>query len=240
MALQLKPNTYLTLDEVKDWLKILPTETKYDQTLVRLINTVTTRVEAYIDGPVLTRDLTEFRDGTSSNVIVPSQRPIVSLVELRIDYNRGFGDPTIVDLSRVILRGTPSLNQKTSDTHIKIQGQDVVLFDDNNTALLGRIFAGSVIQSIKLKYRAGWGDTPADLPDDLVHASLMAVEFLYMLRENRDLGIGSRGNFGGQSYHREIKPNESGFPLEIEKMLDDYKDWSLGITDVAQKNTFTL
>lgn len=234
----LREFTYLSLDEVKDWLKINPTDTSKDVSLKRLINSCCEMVERYIDGPVLTRDFTEFRDGNSSNVVVPSMRPVVSLTAVYIDYNRDFAPSTLVDPQQTILRGLPNVNQKSTDLSVRIIGSDIVLRDDNNTALLGRIFAGSVVQSIKLLYRAGWGDSPDRLPEDLKQATLLAIEFYYMLRENRDLGVNSRNSMGGQGYRRE--KTDSGLPTEVELMLDRFRDYSLGVSEVPQKNTFTL
>lgn len=237
MSITLKDFTYLTLAETKDWLKIPTAETKFDDTVLRLINTACKMVEQYIDGPVLTREFIETRDGNGSNVIVPAYAPVRAITEIRIDYNRDFSDATILDPAQTILRGLPDLGQDSGDLTVKIVGQDVVLYSDNNSALLGRIFAGSIVQSVRMKYTAGWGDSAADLPDDLVQATLMVVEYYYMLRENRDLGVNSRTNTN-QGYRRE--KTDTGLPTEVTILLDQYKDYSFGITDVPQKNMFTL
>jgi hypothetical protein len=194
-------------------------------------------VEKYIDGPVLTRDFVETRDGNSSNVIVPAYYPVTSITEVRIDFNRAFGTSTIVDPQQTLLRGIPSLKQKSSDIAVQIKGSDIILRDDNNTAILGRIFAGSTVQSIQMKYRAGWGDTSDDLPADLVQATLMLVEYLYILRDNRDLGVNSRTNTN-QSYKR--NRTDTGIPEEIQIMLEQYKDYSFGDSEVPQKNYFSI
>lgn len=233
----LKDFSYLTLDETKSWLKIALANTDFDDAVTRMINTACQKVESFIDGPVLTREFVEFRDGNASNVIVPAYQPVRSITEIKIDYNHEFSNATIVNPDNALLRGLPA--RSLSETVIEIIGQDIVLRDDNNTALLGRLFAGSVIQSIKLTYMAGLAEEATDLPDDLVQATLMLVEYYYMLRENRDLGISSRGSMAGQNYHR-MDVGDSGMPKEIETMLNEYKDYSLGVTDVGQHNTFTI
>ena len=232
--MELKRFTYLNLPEVKEWLRIKPENKDLDNILVRLINTACARVENYIDGPALTREFIEQRDGNSSNVIVPSHRPIVEIVEVKIDFNRAFDTSQPLELENLVIRGMPSLDQMTSDVKVQIIGSDIVIRDDNNTAILGRLFSGSVIQSIQLKYRAGWGDTAEDLPPDLVHATLMLVEYLYILRENRELNVNSKSS-NGQSYSR-----KTGIPEEITVLLDDFKDFSFGAANVPQKNNFTL
>lgn len=238
--MQLKPFTFLTLEEVKDWLKIKPADTSADLTLTRIINTATSMVEKYIDGPVLTREFIEERDGNSSDVVVPTYFPVRSVEEIRIDFNRGFGDSTKLDPTVYVLRGNPTLNQASaSNPSVEIHGSDIILRDDNNTALLGRIFSGSVVQSIKLTYTAGWGDSADTLPDDLVQATLMLVEYLYIIRENRDLGILMRTS-NGQMYRRDKGKGIATLPDEVTLLLDKYVDYSLGIADVPQKNTFTL
>lgn len=232
--MNLKPNTWLTLEETKEWLKIKATDTSYDNIITRLINTACARVENHIDGPVFTREFTEWRDGNSSNVIVPTHRPIVEIVEIKIDYNRSFSTAQALPAENTIIRGQPSLKQVTNDVEIRIDGTDIVLRDDNNVNILGRIFLGSTLQSIQVKYKAGWGETIDDLPDDLVHATLMLVEYLYILRENRELNIKSKGT-NGQNYTRDI-----GIPKEIKELLEDFIDYNFAVANVPQKNTFGI
>lgn len=223
----LKPNTFLTLEEVKDHLKIKQELTEYDNRVKRLINMVTDMAEKYIDGPILTRVLTEVRDGDASNTIVPDHWPVRSIEEIRIDYAGDFAlEPTVITPDQYVLRGT-------SDLSVGVMGTDVVVRSDGNTAIVGRLFVGSVVGSIQLKYKAGWGETPAALPEDLKYACLMAIEYFYILRENRELNITGKSQFQGQSYQR-----KTGLPEEVTDMLDGYVDTSLGRNNRPQKNTF--
>lgn len=229
----LKNTSYLTLAETKAWLRI--TDNSLDSIIERLINTACERVEKYIDSPVLTREFIEFHDGNNSNVIIPSQYPVTEIVEIKIDFNRDFDSATAVRAENYVLRGLPSMKIQGEDPEILIQGSDIVLRDDSNVAILGRIFSGSVIQSIKLTYKAGRGETADELPSDLVQATLMLVEHLYMLRENRELNVKSKSNMGGQGYTR-----EPGMPKEIAEMLDVYKDMALPPVSQPQRNTFKI
>lgn len=233
--MELKPNTYLSLEETKEWLRIKPDNHDLDNIVIRLINTACARVENYIDGPALTREFTEFRDGDGSNTVVLAHRPITEIVEIKIDFNRAFDAAQPISTDNFVLRGMPSVQQLTSDAVIQIIGSDVVLRDDNNTAILGRMFSGSVVQSIRVKYKAGWGPTPQELPDDLVQATLMLVEYLYILRENREMNISAKSTFNGQSYSR-----KTGIPEEITVLLDDFKDFSFGVANIPQNNVFPI
>ncbi len=224
----LKSNTFFTLDEVKDYLGIKIEETKFDNKVIRLINMVTALAENYIDGPILTREFTEVRDGDSSNVIVPDHWPVRSITELRIDYNGDFTPAvTIIPPDNYTIRGA-------SDLEIGIKGTDVVVRNDGNLSIIGRLFIGSVVSSIQLKYKAGWGEAADDLPEDLKYACLMGIEYFYILRENRELNIKSKTN-EKQAYTR-----DSGLPKEVCDILDDFRDTSLGRTNRPQKNAFTI
>lgn len=237
MALELKDSSYLTVEEMKDWLNIQEANTTKDNKLTRLINVACDQVRQYIDRPVLTQEFVEWVDGNSSNVIVPTRSPVVEIVEVKIDFNRAFDAVTALQADNYVLRGLPSFKQITSgdDINLVIDGTDIVLRDDNNSAVIGRIFSGSVIQSVQLKYKAGYGETADDLPSDLVHATLMLVEYLYIISENRELNIRSKGTFNGQNYSR-----DTGMPKEISEILDNYKDFSLPAVAQPQRNTFKI
>lgn len=227
--LDLKSNTFLVLDEVKEHLKIPETNKDHDNKVIRLINMVTAMAEKYIDGPILTRELTEIRDGDSSNTVVPDHWPVRAITEIRIDYSGDFkSDTSIIQPEDYTVRGI-------SDLEIGIQGTDVVVRNDGNISIIGKLFLGSVVASIQLKYRAGWGDTADQVPEDLKYAVLMGIEYFYILRENRELNVKSKAAFQGQSYSREF-----GLPVEVKDILDQYRDTSLGRSNRPQKNTFTI
>jgi uncharacterized phiE125 gp8 family phage protein len=226
-TIALKSNVFLTVDDVKDWLKIPLANTDHDNRLARLLNMVTDMAEKYCDGPLKTRSFTEFKDGDASNTIVPDYYPVREVSEIRIDFNRAFGSNTVVQPSNYILRGT-------DDLATGFKGTDIVLRDDNNTSIVGRIFTGSVAGSIELTYTAGWGNDQSDIPGDLQQAVMMGVEYFYITRENRELNIKSKTN-NNQGYSREI-----GLPKEVLDILDSYKDYTLGRNNLPQKNTFVL
>lgn len=227
-TITLKPNVFLTLDDVKTHLKIKLDNTEYDNKISRLMNMATDLCEKYIDGPIKIREFVESRDGDASDTMVPDYYPVRSIEEIRIDYNRQFDDSTIIDTSNYLLRGT-------KDLAAGIKGTDVVIRDDNNVSIVGRIFTGSVVGAIQLTYTAGWGVDMNDIPYDLQHAVLMTIEYYYILGENRELNVTSKQNNQSQRYTR-----ETGLPKEVTELLDSYKDYTFGRNNKPQKNTFVI
>ncbi len=225
----LKTNVFLTLDDVKDWLKIKPANTEYDNKLKRLLNMATDKCEKYIQGPIKQQQFTETKDGDSSNTLVPDYYPVRSIDEIRVDYNRDFGDATIIQPDAYLLRKLEGVSS------IGVKGTDIVIRDDSNTAIVGRIFIGSVVGSIQVKYTAGWGADADDIPYDIQQAVLILIEHFYLLRENRELNLKSKSNMSGQGYSKEL-----GIPIEVSLLLDDYVDQTMGRNNLPQRNLFPI
>lgn len=230
----LKQNVFLTLEDAKDWLKIpvgaCDKDPGLDNRISRMLNQVTDMAERYIEGPIKTRTYVEFRDGDSSNTIVPEFYPIRDVTEIRVDFNRAFPDTTIVQKGEYIIRGPADQSFPN-----QIRGTDIVLRDDNDTSIVGRIFTGSTVGSIKLTYTAGWGQNQDDIPADLISAVLMGIEYYYFKRENRSLGVKAK-SVNEQS----ITYDNSALPKEVTDILDSYVDKTFGFNNRPQTNTFTL
>lgn len=230
----LKDNVFLTMDDVQDWLGLSTEACEKDggrlmRKLTRIMNSITDMAERYVEGPIKTRTYTEFRDGDSSNTIIPQYYPIREVVEIRVDFNRAFPDTSIVPAGNWIIRGPadPTFPQQ-------MRGTDIVLRDDNDTSIVGRIFTGSTVGSIKLTYTAGWGRDQTEIPSDMIMAMLMAVEYYYRLEDSKDLNVRSK-SVNGQSISR-----IQGLPKEVTDILDTYVDYTLGFNNRPQTNTFTL
>lgn len=236
MTAKPKAFCYIELDELKDHLKLDPANVKADRALTRIANTACAMVEKYIEGPVLTRTFVEERDGNQSNVIVPDYFPVTEVVEIRVDYNRGYAENTKVLPENYILQGKPDMRQLSGDVDIRIEGENIILRDAADTSFLGRLFTGSAASSIKVTYKAGRGETIDDLPDDLVYATLLLCEYLWITRENRDLKIKSK-SVNSQDYERET---DNAWPLEVTAILDQYVDFTFGHGGVPQKNNFGI
>lgn len=214
--------------------------------LERFLNYAHDKIESIIDTPVLAKEFTEEQDGNSSNTIVPGQWPVQSVTEIRIDYNRGFSDPTLLDVANYFTRGTPDRRQKITDTAVRIVGNDIVLRDDNEKFIVGRIFAGSSLGSIRMKYLAGWSPNATktidetlgyhkidalDVPQDLALAAIQLAEWFYYQRENRDLGTTSKGVVG-ETYTKITE----GIPNQIYELIEQYVDCSFGTHNYPQRN----
>lgn len=201
----------------------------------RCINIACDKVETILQTRVVAQPYEELHDGNNSNIIVPSKWPITEITEVKIDYNRGFGPETIIGLDNIGLRGFADKRQKSTDVSLRVVGNDIALRDDNKDSFIGKIFSGSVIQAIKIKYKAGWAIDNADIPWDLRHATTLLVEYYYFQRSNRDLNISSKG-VRGESFTK-IK---DGIPDTIHELLDPYMDISLPLYEKSQTNTFDI
>jgi hypothetical protein len=211
--------------------------TQYDARVVRVLNMVINaackKVEGIIDGPVLTREFDEEHDGSNSNVIKPHHWPVVSITELKVDYNRAFGSTSVLPAEQYFIRGGSDIRQAVGDVTLRVIGNDIVLRDDNETFVLGRIFSGSVLGSIKIKYKAGWGADTDDLPSDLKLATLHLTKYFWFQRENNDMNVASK-SVKGESYTR----MKDGIPEEIYETIEQYQDMSFGTRPVPQRNYF--
>lgn len=231
MAITLKTNTFLTLDEVKAWLRIPLTSTDYDEVVKRLINVATDQAEQYIEGPIKTNRYVEQHDGTSTDTIVPHHFPVTSVEEIKVEYNRNYAVATPVAPTDYAIRGISKFNNTGGDFALNIKGTDIVFGTTNSSpTIIGSTFGGDAVQSIRVTYEAGYGTTQDELPADLVHATLMQIEYLYILRENRELGVRSK-TVREQTYSR-----EGGMPVEVKEILDKYRDITFGCHNQPQKN----
>lgn len=242
--MSMKANVYITLADMAAWLKIKATKVQsaspdYDAQLTAVLellgNAACTKVESIIKTTVLAKDFTEYHDGNNSNVIVPHHWPVVQVTDLRIDTLRQFPDPTSVNSINYFLRAQADKRQASSDLSLRLLGTDVVIRDDNEKYIIGRLFMGSALGSIQLKYKAGWGLSADDVPSDIKLATLQLVEFYYIQRDNRDINVTSK-SVKGESYSK-VKDE---IPAQILDLLAPYEDVSLGDHPQPQRNTFKI
>ena len=244
----LKPSTYITVDELALHLNIVdakikvdvpdpipPEQVKLRRLLETYINVACDKVESILQTCVIAKDFTERYDGNSSNVVIPSKWPITEITELKIDYNRGFGDETKIGMDNAVLRGFADKRQANTDVSLRIIGNDIALRDDGKDSFIGKIFSGSVIGAVQLKYKAGWATNVDDVPWDLRYATTLLAEYYYFQRSNRDLNTISKG-VRGESYTK-VK---DGIPDTVHEMLEPYIDHSLPLHEKSQTNIFDI
>lgn len=196
-----------------------------------LMNASCEKIERLIDGSVIEKEFQEDMDGGDSNVFVPNMWPIRSITELKVDYVRVFGPDTVVSPSNYFIRGGADVRQVTGDVQIKIVGNDVVLYDDHQTVILGSLLIGSKLGAVRIKYKAGWAKTADDVPSDLRLATKQLIEYWWLQRENRDINVSSKG-VKGESYTK----LKDGIPEQIHEMIQEYVDTSMGARPVMQRN----
>lgn len=199
----------------------------------RLMNVACDKIERTIETKVVAKDFEEIIDGNNSNVVIPSKWPILEVTEIKIDYNRNFSSETIVNPINYFNRGYADNRQQPTDIVLRIVGNDIVLRDDGKDSIVGKIFSGSVLGSIKIKYKAGWALNNDDIPWDLRQATILLVEYYYFQRSNRDLNITSKG-VRGESFTK-VK---DGIPDTIMEMIEPYCDVKLPLYEKSQTNIF--
>ena len=201
-----------------------------------LINSACQRIEGILRTNVLAKTYQEDIDGNDSNVVVPAQWPIISVADIRIDYNRNFDEASIVDQINILFRGMPDTRQDVSANDIRLVGNDIYLRDDDSDNVIGRVFSGSVAGSVRVTYKAGWANNTEDVPEDLRLAALFLAEWLEFRRSNRDVGVSSKG-VRGESYSKGEELIE-GIPASIYGMLENYINHSFGEHFRHQNNIF--
>jgi len=197
-----------------------------------LINSATDWVERYIQTNVITRTKQEDLDGNNSNVIVPSHWPIRQINSIFIDFNRNFGAETELDPINFLLRGVADIPQDADVALTKI-GNDIALRDDDENNVIGRVFSGSELGSIRVNYEAGWALDADDVPGGIKMATLQIIEFWEFQRSNRTLGVLSKGTMG-QSFTK----LKDGVPEAVTELLDPYENMTLGAYEKPQINLF--
>lgn len=219
----------------KNEVPLKPEEEKTRRLIERMINLACDKVENILQTCVIAKDFTDVIDGNNSNVIIPSKWPVIGIKEVRIDYNRGFSDNTIIDPKNWILRGYADRRQASTDVQLRIIGNDVVLRDDGRDSIIGRIFSGSVLGSVKVVFTAGWALNKEDIPSDLLYGTMLLVEYYYFQRSNRDLGVISKTIKGDVS--SKVK---DGIPDTIMELLEPYCEVSMPLYEKSQNNVFGL
>lgn len=163
--------------------------------LERLINAATASIESYCERHFLQREYIEVYDGRGTDRFIPKQWPITEIVELWLDSTSKF-----VDANRIL---SPS---------------EYAIADDETTIeLLNRLYPSSRY-SVKIRYKSGF----LNVPDDVIQAADMYVEWFYRFNERGDIGRSSRSK-GDESINI-----EQGIPMIVIELIKKHKRFEFG------------
>lgn len=148
--------------QLKSYLGIPTATTQDDAKFELFINAATDAIENFCDRKLVSRGtLTELQHGRRSNIIITREFPIISIAEVRQDYNGIFTDAaTLID----------PIEYQIADTSTSI-------------CLLKSHFA-SGYNNVQVKYDAGY----VVIPSDLVLACIWYVEWIHLARNRQDMG----------------------------------------------------
>lgn len=163
-------------------------KTDYDSILERMINAASQSIEKYLDRVVKEATYTEFQDGRASNKILLKEYPVSSITSLHIDNDGDF------------------------DANALIDSGDYSIDSESMLLLRHRTFTKGY-QNIKVVYVAGYSTVPSDIE----HACIEYVNYLYVRRSDRRVGVKSKSKGGENITFVE------GIPELIAQMLLPYK-----------------
>jgi hypothetical protein len=173
-------NLPVSLEDVKEQLRIPDSDTTDDDLLTLYINAATNYAEAFTRRDFITRTYETYRD------YFPGTGYYFAIYTWRYPYtsgNVGF------EIRRSQLQSIESIEYIVNDVFTPVDPSiyynttqndfSVVLTEPDN---LWPNDADRKLQSVKITFKAGYGDTEADVPDDIKVALTQIVTALY---ENR-------------------------------------------------------
>jgi hypothetical protein len=151
---QADASAVITLQEVKDFLKIPTLTLDDDNYLQTAINEASTEMENYINNKIVVQTLTdEIYDGNGTNRIYTNYSPIVGLGAV--------GASTADQLAALRVRDTvddsfAAVETDINHIHLDIKKPYIALYDE--IFPYGR-------QTVKITYRAGWSVVPTEFKE---------------------------------------------------------------------------
>lgn len=195
----------VSLAQAKDWLGIDSGDTRFDGRLNTMITGVSKKIGEYcgtdFQEHVISPSTPEIIDGGRQDIIVPEFLPVISVESLLLYLD--IANPTVGGLDL-----TP--------------GQDFVVYDYG--LVLSRLNTPQVRCSVAIGYHGGY----ASVPEDVVQATLLAVEAFHLRKTRGTIGISSRAkSVGSGTSENEAYLNawdlDSGLPKEAVALLQSYK-----------------
>jgi hypothetical protein len=196
----------VALGNAKEHLGITEADTTQDNIIKRMINSSSQMIENFLDRRVLQRTYTEYYDGRGQNRIMLSNWPIVKPTELWDDSSSTFADTgNKFDVAEYEVDG---------------DGPNAV-----GVVLLGLRF-GNGTRNIKVIYQGGYSSTP----NVIIEACLLHVEFLYTMRNDRRVGVQTKGK------NQESITYRGDLPDFVKEMLYPYQRLEVPLSYQAVHN----
>lgn len=161
----LNANALVSLESLKEYLKIPVATTSSDDLLKTFINEISALIENYCNRKFIAQTYTEIKDGGGTRELFFFQWPVTSITSLHIDPSRVFDSSTLIDSSDYAM--------ETNEA-----GENYSLVYYKGTFPLGK-------HIIKLIYTAGYADI-ASVPADLQLATKRTIAFYWKQQQNQD------------------------------------------------------
>jgi len=199
-----------TLNTCKDWIGIPLADTSQDARLTLILNGVSAKI-AQICGTdfathIVLAATPEVIDGGRYDIIIPNYLPLISVEMVQLFYDQ---------------LSTPT-GQALDPDQYDVQPSGIVLRYQYTPQGRG---------SVAVAYHGGY----AAVPDDVIQATLIAVEAMYLRVSKKTIGLTSRSkgvgsgtseqeNFGG------AWDSDSGLPKDAVGLLESHRDfeWPAG------------
>lgn len=152
--------SFISLDEIKNFIGMTGSVSDTDDLLKDLINRVSILFESYMNENVLSRVYTEYFDGKGAMVLFPNHYPITTVSGIWDDYDWDWETGDLID----------------ADDYRIVDEQYITL--KRSVSVLG-----DYKQNIKITYTAGY----TTVPDDLKQACITEVSRMYKNRNQVDV-----------------------------------------------------
>lgn len=204
------PRPFLDLNtDIKPWLGIDVSETKYDSVLTVIRDSVE---QAMLNFTEATFDLTavsEVLDANRSDQIVPAEFPIDSVTQI---------------FFHVLPDGTGGELIETTSYQAKV-----------GSIILQDLYTPKGRSLVRVDYTYGYDG----IPDDVHEAMLLAIEAKFRRKGRKSIGLSGRSKKDEREGFTETAgawDPKTGLPTEVVYMLQPYKRYEFPTQPIAQRN----
>lgn len=205
----LNANALCNLVAAKDYLDIPALETKFDVRVEGYIDAASQLIAEFTDRKLIFQSYDRRWDGRRSDRILFPEYPVVSITKVWDSLGWTFTDSEEIDATQYQL-------------------------DDDSIVLRGRRFSRGN-GNVRIQFTAGFqspviGGLGATFPATLGHACLMTVDWLQKLRDDRRIGVSSKGKAGESiGFVQDV-------PAEVKAMLRDFVRFEPPLADSSIGN----